>query len=1193
MPKKVAPPKVTAGGGFGFEDKTAAYFLSCLLSDKPPFDPALGTISRADDLQSETPIDTFPVSDLACLDAILQDRICNKHEERLSFYHDIFGDWARQHVLLARANTLREYLESRSASPLWHRAVRLYGLHLLERNADLTHWRSAVSALASSENKGNLAQDLLVESVIFAADPLPILERMWPDLAANHGLLLCRLLGRFLRVATFPNPMILASIRSLDPDLETEAATLWRIPYWPYWLPMLRFLHKHLEDVIKLAPQVAKIADIWLRQGAEAWPLRQEAAELALARAEQILRLKQGGVIVSDERDEDAYRAALAGARELPDRVIALALEASARREPSTQATKSRSKAEHTGAERTTFPLFSVYEEDAPPPWPDGPSRCVDSAFQKICLETDALYPLIVSNPSTAREVLLALLIEEPRARALFEPRSSIHESLGIEDVDEWYPPFYIRGPFLFFLKNQPAEGLEVVLRLVNFATERWADEWRKHSNAPPSIQIRLPDGNRHCIGDAGVYFWYRDCGNAPHSIVTVLMALEKWLYDQLDEKQAITDTIDALLKRTNSLAIIGLLSAVGKKDPSLFFSQLQPLLAVAEFHLWEIEQQVRGESHQMIGWSRDSGDRLVKLAHDWHSLPHRRQEINGLSQFLFLNFPQTRPFFGEARSHWQSRLNESNRRDALSDYLEKLIARFDISNWKTQNHPEHGEIWAFEPPPMLRMKSEVNVEDAVCGGVAVLLQFHRDWLKQYPERKEWCVKQLINIIQNPPEAGTFESETDAIDWRWDSFCAQIIPLLWAEDPDSPIFRECVAVLAASYYYKTVEILFCSAAKVRSHLGESFKQLQHFLLRWAVARWQWDRTRYTREPHVNAVAWLQREIKAFVKKSIPAQIPPWDKLVIRKPPRKRNQAGHQGRRSRQSPDFDIELIQAAYTWLPSLDQATSEIERAEWINFWKEALGCTLQMFGGEIGADERIAGTPYNWDLWVFAHIAPLTMELRPTESPEDFWKPILGLGVPGHYWVKYFLREWFMNGLRPERSRDAFVREWRTMVEFAFFSPKWNFDLVSHRLYLEEMLSQLMGFDGAISDMWNVVQKPVVKRMRDMYERWANAHLKRSRCAISFIAFLKQPAAEEILSDGLIWLEKAAIPADDHFWGERNIQEELASLLDICLRSHQSKLNQQQPFSNAFKNLLKKLADFQNPLALEIQQRIVSIYG
>jgi len=64
----------------------------------------------------------------------------------------------------------------------------------------------------------------------------------------------------------------------------------------------------------------------------------------------------------------------------------------------------------------------------------------------------------------------------------------------------------------------------------------------------------------------------------------------------------------------------------------------------------------------------------------------------------------------------------------------------------------------------------------------------------------------------------------------------------------------------------------------------------------------------------------------------------------------------------------------------------------------------------------------------------------------------------------------------------------------------------------------------------------------------------------------------------------------ASERFWREGDIESRLASLLEQSWRCHKVKLRQQHNSFNAFKNLLKKLADFQNPLALEIQQRIVS---
>jgi hypothetical protein len=93
-----------------------------------------------------------------------------------------------------------------------------------------------------------------------------------------------------------------------------------------------------------------------------------------------------------------------------------------------------------------------------------------------------------------------------------------------------------------------------------------------------------------------------------------------------------------------------------------------------------------------------------------------------------------------------------------------------------------------------------------------------------------------------------------------------------------------------------------------------------------------------------------------------------------------------------------------------------------------------------------------------------------------------------------------------------------------------------------------------------------------------------------LKFTIFLTQSAAEDLRIDSLVWLDVAS-QSNTHFWDEQKLVERLASLLDICWRLHQSKLRRHHNSFSAFKNLLKKLADFQNPLALEIQQRIASI--
>jgi len=608
---------------------------------------------QADSLESETPRSSFRVEDLSPVDGLVHDRLCDVHDERLSFCHDLYGDWARQRILVGHADRVGEYIEQRITSPLWHRALRLYGLHLLEQHEDVAQWRSVLNSLGSGTERRakkresvpakwrpvfdslhprthdfNTAQDLVLESVIFAADPLPLLERMWPELQAEGGVLLHRLLARFLHVATLPNPLMLRIASAIGEDFTAEAATMQRVPYWPYWLRMIQFLHNHSADVTQLAlQQVAEIADTWLRRGGAGWLRRREAAELGIAAAEHTLRLNREHGTMSGQSKIGcaAYSAGLAGAAELPDRVAAFALDAS-QRVTGSEGASARDGRSSTVVRRVRVsgPLGS-YEFEMPPPWPDGPSERVNEAFRNTCLDTDALHPLVLSDPVVARQVLLALMIQEPR-----EPdesfSSALEEDLEVETMHTWFPPFYLRGPFLFFLQNQATEGLDLILRLVNFATERWADRRCAGNRQPPSVTVPFPEGDREHVGDGTVCFWYRDVGSAPHVVVSALMALEKWLYMQLDEKRPIGDTVRLLLRSSNSLAIVGLLIAVGKKAPALFLDELLPLLAVPEFYRWEIQHQIANEGHQMIGWDMLPQNRTSsEPARHGHSLPHRR----------------------------------------------------------------------------------------------------------------------------------------------------------------------------------------------------------------------------------------------------------------------------------------------------------------------------------------------------------------------------------------------------------------------------------------------------------------------------------------------------------------------------------------------------------------------------------------
>ena len=98
-------------------------------------------------------------------------------------------------------------------------------------------------------------------------------------------------------------------------------------------------------------------------------------------------------------------------------------------------------------------------------------------------------------------------------------------EDLAVSHVLHWSPPLHSRGPFTTFLEVAPEAALGAVVRLVNFATGRWAEReakdphgLRKKKGPPRPVEV-VADGPGPAArwqGDSQVYFWYLGDPRAP-----------------------------------------------------------------------------------------------------------------------------------------------------------------------------------------------------------------------------------------------------------------------------------------------------------------------------------------------------------------------------------------------------------------------------------------------------------------------------------------------------------------------------------------------------------------------------------------------------------------------------------------------------------------------------------------------------
>lgn len=1167
---------------------------------------------QADLLQTATALLDVPDAGADQLDALQRDGVWVIIDGKVSFAHDLYGDWARYSVLRSRDVQLGAYLASRLASPLWHRAIRLYATGLLA-DPDTERWRRELERIDPGEP--GFMHDLFMEAALYAGDPEPALERLWPELEADGGRLLRRLLRRFLHVATVPDPRLVTYLTAADPGLATHVAATQRIPYWPLWLPLLAVLHRHADAAVQHAGKAAAdLADLWLRSAKFDWPLRREAADLAIRYARQVMDLKSQGVYGFEEVEKAAWRAALAAVRERPDDVEDIALTLCG----------STAESGEVVDDEQDDDLLAV---DSPRRRP-GPDRY----FRDVCLDSDALHPLIQHVPRLAADVLVALLAPTPPRRDSLD----LFGELGMDRLTDWSMPLYTRGPFLIFLRTAPDEALDTALRVINAATERWAADRERWPLDEPdeSIARRSQSGVELVIGDevlsrsgdGQVMFWYRGAAQVPRTLSSLLMAIEKWLYDEHDAGRDIAPVCRRLLRGSSSMAVVGLLGAVACRHPELLAGPLRPLLSAPEVLIWDAHYKRLPHEYLLTGlfWEPPV---LQELAKEWHELEHRHTTIEQLALSQLLQDEQERRYFTALSEGWLARVDEHGEPAALRF----LAARFDPDSWQERTDESGVAHLKFEAPEELRAESEVTLrelaerrfwltlpmqcrqvldglvtldadsleetwqrghsllerdppsdltddgvvskDDVACGFAATFIVGHRAWLREHPERERWCVDTLIAAVDTPRDLHFMDSPGSGVEWSWDYFCAEALPRLWAERPDDVRLRSGIARLAQNPHYKTISRLFATSASVRDRLGDDFGRLRHLAVHVAAQR-EDERLRApaARPAAVSSRARLQPYITAYVDGSLDPRMPSWASLAV--PSTKRQRPRRQG--------IDEPYLHAAHAWIPSLDEARDQSERADWVAFFRQALESLVRRLVRD--RDERrdeADGTPYEHEYSLLRALPERVLQL-PRRSGRVLWEPLLVLGSYAHYWVDSFLDAWFGTGMVEDGVRAGFVDRWRDMVAFTATVERWQDDGDYHT---REERWVLMGLgDGAIR-RWTDEHRPTIAEMRPHYQQWANHNLDHPWAAIQFVRFLANEAAGPLLEDGLVWLASAGA---ERGRDQSRFDEALESMLADVIGRRPQLARSQTPGGAALRSLVHGLVNRQSAIGLELMARV-----
>lgn len=1175
---------------------------------------------QAERMQQAVSESAFDPGLLGAFGELVRDGICVSRNQEYAVQHDLFADWARLDLLIRQKEGWLALAAERVASPHWHRAIRLYGIWLLEQaDGGATRWAEHVTRLGKGTDTERLIADLFLEAPVLSAAPTENLRAAWPHLAADRGHLLNRMLERMRLTASTPHEALIDFVAKESSFSRDELAAHLRLPYPQYWLPLLVVLQEHATEAAALAPvAVARVALAWLEVTQPGWVGRKQAAELAVAVGRRFAKGPYDEVYFPDRREEDTiYRAVLAAAPEMPKEVGRLARIWAGLTTPNGGKYLNQEVIIKEG-----FGPGNGVRYKVPPPWPGGPFVRPTHRFQHVVLQTNAANPLIAADPALAREIILALHIperepERHRERDRFQPE-------GIVFDDSFEGPFYTQGPYLQLLQADQREGMRLVVDLVSHYTDRWV-EWARGQQ-----ELTLGEGTEAQVwkGDARLYLAYRGVHPCHPYVCSALMALEKVLLDRIDRGESVEDDVAFLLKNSRSLAIAGLLVAIGKRVPALLFTSLWPFVASPELQATERRSlPTSGER----GLKTTPREQQLKAA--WDELPVHQVPLHEACRQL-LPYEQAQGKLGPLCARWRKLLEEPAKLTVEEFTLRQLVELFDVANWKKRKEGEQ-EVWEFESPPLLQeavdkrrkehrsdlfplltipgncrrfleegkpLEEErlaqlfeelekvpqgnipdddgestiASTADAQCAIIAVLVNLGAEWMDRNPDKAAQCGALLLHHLGSPPPPRRHIYPQAPFNLIWENFCAEAAPYFLARDPANKEWRRTVAELASREHLVTVRALCRGTARLRAKLDPLFPQFVNLVIWIAAARRTLDLNEHEAAPTLKWEEWWPAYRDYFVAGTVPEPPENWQEIAV---PQGKIQRGSR---------VDVGTVSAALEPLGIFERPANEQERKQWHGWMSRLLVATA------AGLPKALAKSghpplPSDDKLRVLFSLGSWLATVADPAERRAVWEPLLALAAPAANYIRYFLEGFLSAGCRnPSRT---FVEGWKEILTWAEQAEGWKYGPKSPAYELREVWCCLLGFRGTIA--MGALPPAIVAEVKGYYERWAAQELRHRGNTQRLLNFLRLPSAIALLPDGLLWVDQSlAVPVEQR-WGFRELAPEVSSFLQWAWTHHEGTIRGHPEALAAFRRLLVLLGAEQDQVALVLLSRVSGDHG
>ncbi len=328
-------------------------------------------------------------------------------------------------------------------------------------------------------------------------------------------------------------------------------------------------------------------------------------------------------------------------------------------------------------------------------------------------------WTLARAHPRTmVRLCLQSYGLRTERARR-HPPRSYGDRSCGLTTRNmDFSPPSAFRGPFLELLREHPELGQAFIRRLINEATRRWAGQPEGEIVLDQSFDVTLHlDGAEISqVADQGWWRCYRGWSPYEHVLECALMALEKWLLEDVGTKRV--EELELILLRLIAESTNAAVTAVCASVATVYWWHCGRIAAVLldcwpllglDRHRWMNDQTLGG-------WGAWRGEQSIYLdeRRAANALPHRREHLEHMILKAQLGPGRTHIF--PVLDALNAEITQISSHD-LTDEVQMarlILHRIDARNLRAEASPDvPGQILLepLPPPPELQQHLDATAE--------------------------------------------------------------------------------------------------------------------------------------------------------------------------------------------------------------------------------------------------------------------------------------------------------------------------------------------------------------------------------------------------------------------------------------------------------------------------------------------------